>query len=80
MLYPHISSLSSDAYLINIRRANIPRKGYVKPACKSLKCEIKINITVSQCVLEEYAKDNHYASYDPQSYHCCREMHYIVNY
>ena len=31
----------------------------------------------SWCVLEECAKDNHYARFHTHSHRCCREMHFI---
>ena len=36
-----------------------------------------VKCTRSRCLLEECVKDNYYARFHPQSYHCCKEMKFI---
>ena len=44
---------------------------------KSVEREMKVKYTRSRCLLEGCVKDNYYARFHPQSYHCCKEMKFI---
>ena len=44
---------------------------------KSVEREMKVKCTRSRCLLEGCVKDNYYARFHLDSYHCCREMNFI---